>query len=350
MFKRHTVIVLGAAVSAEVGLPLGWALKSKIADMLPKDSGAGDDNVRFGLLSGAPLSDIQQRIGACREILRALPKAASIDNLVEHRGADEAFKLCAKVGIIAAILAGERKSRLYVEESKIGQGNIDAEGSSYADLFRILVGNAARSQLSEAISRVAFVNFNYDRCLEHYLYDWMIGYSGLPSSQAAELVNSLKILRPYGTIAPLPMLARGARHVRFGSNLVGLELQELASNILTFSEERRSETDYAVRELMANASQIVMLGCAFHRQNLELLKPETAKFTHAYGTCYHPPPMDESSVGLPTLETYAEPTRRSFEETFQRWARDPSLPTPQVTFEPLTAKHFIAKHAPLWAA
>lgn len=37
MLKPNTALILGAAMSAEVGMPLGKGLKGKIADVLPRE-------------------------------------------------------------------------------------------------------------------------------------------------------------------------------------------------------------------------------------------------------------------------------------------------------------------------
>lgn len=338
MFKPGTVIVLGAAVSNEVGLPLGAGLKTKIAGILPSE-GSGDDYVRGALFNDGGLD---ANVPAVRGILSALPRAASIDNLIEHRGLDPAFKHCAKVGIVASILQGERQSRLFSKS-----GNLAAEDTTYADLFRIIVGNASVAALPDALSRVSFINFNYDRCLEHYLFDWLKGYSGLAASEASRLVGNLTVVRPYGTVGPLPQSE--SEGVHFGQDLGRVDLNALAANILTFSEERKSGVDTAVRSIMREARQLIFLGCAYHPQNMKLLTPDYIPFEETYGTCYAPPPADDHS--RPSLEGFAGPMIEAFQGTIYRWpAPDGYQGGRRVRFEALTSRQLVAKYAAEWIA
>jgi hypothetical protein len=348
MFKKNTVIVLGAAVSHEVGLPLGWGLKNRILEILP-DQQSGNEYVRQALFMQ---QNVNVNAPACREIRRALPKAASIDNLIEHRGDDPAFTHCSKVGIIAAIVEGERASDLYRPEGAT-LGTISAEQTSYADLFRIMVGSASRAKLPQALRRVKFINFNYDRCLEHYLFDWLIGYSGLNPVEAAHLVsNELKVVRPYGSIGRLPIgLPQAAStDVAFGADLRELDLNGLAENILTFSEERGSDVDVAVKQMMTEADQLIVLGCAFHPQNIALLEPPTSRFRNAYGTCYVIPPKDPEGHSSPDLDRFALPTAKAFHAAFENMKlADGWIGIRNLTFEALTTKQLIAKFAPRWS-
>lgn len=334
MFKAGTVFILGAAVSAEVGLPLGWGLKSKINDLLPTPSGGGDDYVRATLLNRF---GVDEGMAAAAALARALPRAASIDNLVEHRGANNAFKSCAKIGIAAAILNGERTSRLYRGPSK-PFGSIEAEDTTYADIFRLMVGNAGTNQLADAISRVSFINFNYDRCLEFFLIDWLVGYSGLEPKDAVRLVDGLKVVRPYGSLGT----------AGFGQELRRVDLGGVAENILTFSEERGSAVDLEVHEVMAKAEQLIFLGCAYHPQNLRLLRPEWCRFGYAYGTCYMPPPQDPLALSVPSLSEFATPTAMAFEHELRHWSRHPHDSLWNVVFQSLTAKQLVAKYAAEW--
>lgn len=348
MLKPNTALILGAAMSAEVGMPLGEGLKGQIADVLPRQQ-FGDDHVRDALFTHG---DFARNVAACNAIRSALPKAASIDNLIEHRGHDRDFKHCAKVGIVAAILHAERKSDVYrAPRQTTGSVEIrneltgEVRDTTYAHLFRLIVGNASVRDLAAAIGRVQVINFNYDRCLEHYFHDWLVGYSGLDQAQAWNLVDQLQVVRPYGGIGRLARLENMPSRpaVPFGAILAGLDLNGLADNILTFSEERGSEIDARVKQMCSTAEQVIFLGCAYHPQNLKLLKAEVARPRRFYGTCYTPPPQDKLSQ--PSLESFCAPTRHSFETALQAW---PSQGATTTQFEPLTCRQLVAKYAPLW--
>ncbi len=347
MFKKNTLLVLGAAVSHEVGMPLGSGLKKCILDALPSQN-AGDRFVRGTLYEGP---DFATNLRACDEIRTALPKAVSIDNLVEHRSGDAAFLRCAKVGIVAAILKSEAQSLVYRAEGATVGSILTADPSTYEALFQIIVARASVGGLEDAVRSVRVVNFNYDRCLEHYFHDWLVGYSGLDHSHAWRVVEALPVVRPYGTVGPLAkMSGRSSKPVPFGARLEGLNLNELAGNILTFSEERASETDDRVREYVELSEQIIFLGCAYHPQNLALLRPNRSSWNTAYGTCYIVPPEDKMSH--PNLDTFSAPTAAAFTKAIQGWPVDNALIQAKQRiplFEPLTCLQLTEKYRVEWS-
>lgn len=112
MLKRGTLFILGAAVSSEIGFPLGNALKQRIIELIPSDRSAGSDFIRTVNLNfgdgGWP---------ACKALQTALGYAPSIDNLIEHRSDDETLRDVAKVAIAAVIAAGERASVQSIKNS-----------------------------------------------------------------------------------------------------------------------------------------------------------------------------------------------------------------------------------------
>jgi hypothetical protein len=46
--------------------------------------------------------------------------------------------------------------------------------------------------------------FNYDRCIEQYLFHALQDYYGVSPHEASAMMASLKIFRPYGKIGDLP--------------------------------------------------------------------------------------------------------------------------------------------------
>jgi hypothetical protein len=226
--------------------------------------------------------------------------------------------------------------------------------TTFAELFRLIIGNVNVADISEAFSRVAFVNFNYDRCLEQFFFTALMQYSGLDTAEAAKHVSGLKVLHPYGWIGPLSWMTGDEFHgtrVTFGSELYAFNLLEQAMNIRTFSEERGSEEDAEIRAVMAEARQLVFLGCAFHPQNLKLIQPDENKIERAYGTCYMVP--SEDKFASPPMETFAIPTARAFYETLANWRRTSprmTLAERQVNFEPLTCRQLVGKYGGQWTS
>jgi hypothetical protein len=61
-------------------------------------------------------------------------------------------------------------------------------------LFSIAIANHKLSELQNAFNNVTFVNFNYDRCIEQYLF-WSLQRIGVPQADAVDIVGRLSIIR-----------------------------------------------------------------------------------------------------------------------------------------------------------
>ena len=121
---------------------------------------------------------------------------------------------------------------------------------------------AYREKNRSVFENVTIICFNYDRCIEQFLTYWLISVYGISYGDAQELVAGLKILRPYGAVAPLPI--GGGAGVDFGANLRFLDLRPLIQNIKTFTEQIGDENVMSeIRSAVAGAETIVFLGFAY---------------------------------------------------------------------------------------
>jgi hypothetical protein len=145
--------------------------------------------------------------------------------------------------------------------------------------------------------------------------------------------------------------APDTRRVAFGASLRDVKLNSQAANIRTFSEERGTEDDKLIKLAVQEADQLIFLGCAPHKQNLALIRPQQNKLGRCFGTCYLPPPEDRHAK--PSMESFAAPTGASFGVAIRSWPRPQSLLgmfEDQTIFEPLTSLQFVAKHGIQWIA
>lgn len=298
MFRSKTLFILGAGSSAEVGMPVGEKLKSLISNKLNieydgySNLTSGDRGIARALLRYAErdgsYSDlkVRQQIEKAQSLRRALPHAISIDNLLDARRDDKVAEICGKLGIFQSILEAERRSQIFVSERKpINFGALNDAWFSY--FVKILAEDVSKEEVGIIFNNVAFINFNYDRCLEHYLMHALLDYYDLEEKTAIDTVKRLKVLRPYGSVGKLswqddnPNFSTAFGDDRYLANNdlysldKGVQLLNAANQIKTFNE--KNHEPQALKELHAileEAENIVFLGFAFHRQNLELLKPE----------------------------------------------------------------------------
>ena len=285
MFQSKTLFVVGAGASKEAGLPTAIKLTATIANMVDikfrnfNEQFSGEHEIANALRShvrdvdGRP-GDINPYLHACWHIRDAMPQAISIDNFIDHQG-DEKIDLCGKLAIVRSILEAERKSLIFFDER---QGNSTLnyeglEGTWYKSFMQILTDGCRKENINQLFEDVSFVIFNYDRCIEHFLFNTLQNYYGIQSDEAAILMQALKIIHPYGMVGRMQWQGE-LDGIPFGTNIGGSRLLSLAGQIKTFTQ--RVEDKAAITEIhqvVQEAEVVVFLGFSFHPQNMELIKP-----------------------------------------------------------------------------
>ncbi|MDP1736710.1 MAG: hypothetical protein Q8L23_04640 [Caulobacter sp.] len=287
---------------------------------------------------------------------RALPLSVSIDNLIEHRSEEPALVECAKICIAAAILDAEANSLLAPDENRITPLT-NARESGLFHLFQIIMPGLGADTVRAGLANVAFVNFNYDRCLELFLYEALQTHSGFSEREAARVVSGLPIWHPYGVIGRLPWQDGEGDPVPFGAFHPGTNLSSMAEGLKTFSEEISDSDDLrAMRTAIAEAVRIVFLGLAFNEQNMKLMRPPQGICTdQIFGTCFKPPPSGgDSNIAV---ATFAKPDIDTFEDELLSWKIEveevgfsqflPRVSLPKELypgFEALTCRQLLAKY------
>ncbi|MCH8347927.1 MAG: SIR2 family protein [Proteobacteria bacterium] len=210
-----------------------------------------------------------------RKIADAIYQISSIDSFIENHHGDQEIELCGKLGICEAILKAEAKSLMFVNPRK-AEARMDFANLSptwYGSLFQLLISNAQHGNLDKIFENVSFVVFNYDRCLEQFFYKSLINVFKISENEVAEIVKTIKIYHPYGTVGSLPW--QGIQSpIPFGDQLEAVELLNLSSQIKTYSEQVKEKTIIApVRHSMGQAEAVIFLGFGFHSQNMDILTP-----------------------------------------------------------------------------
>jgi hypothetical protein len=282
MFRAKTVLVIGAGASVEVGLPIGSLLLTQIAEALDirfefgSRQVKGDhvivDALRTILNEQGGVEKINQHLAAARQLVSSSEHALSIDNVIEALE-DEKVERVGKLGIARKILEAEDKSAHFRAQYD-SRDNLDVKNFSdswYGNLAKLLTENVIKSEIAQIFSNLEIVNFNYDRCLEQFLPFAISAYYGIDLGQARELLTTLPIHRPYGSVGKLPWQPGDRPSVAFG-NATSRSLADVVPEIRTFTETvDDGEELSAIRNAVATADRIVFLGFAFHRQNVELI-------------------------------------------------------------------------------
>ena len=290
MPKRDIVFVIGA--SSEVNLPVGAKLKHQLADLLnihreryASDTWSGDELIFRSLnihIKDNALSprDLDVYLAAARAIRDAMPLALSIDNYLDTHNKDEKIRLCGKLAIIRGILKAEQNSSpLYLPGKNIHE-HPDFSGLEQTWLnsfFQLITENCEITDLASRLKSIVLIIFNYDRCVEHFLYHALQKYYRITPDEAADLMNGMPIYHPYGTVGHLPWQP-GKNSVIFGNDPSAQQLLVLAQQIKTFTEgtDPGSSEILAIRQSISKANVLVFMGFAFHKLNIELLTADRA--------------------------------------------------------------------------
>jgi hypothetical protein len=287
-----TLYIVGAGASSEANLPTGSQLKKSIADLLDiqfKDGlsqSSGDRCIFEALRIHARQPEVIEKnintyIHAAWRIRDAMPLAISIDNFIDTHNSDRNIELCGKLAIVRSILDAERSSLLYIDDSNsYNELNFSVvESTWYTSFMRLLTENCVEEDLSKRLKSITLIVFNYDRCIEHFLYNSLQNYYGLESDEAGNLVNEIEIYHPYGVVGSLPwQCIQGSQVVKYGANPHPKQLLELASLIRTFTEgtDPKSSEILSIRNNLVEADKIVFLGFAFHKLNMNLMMPDSS--------------------------------------------------------------------------
>jgi hypothetical protein len=286
--KNRLILVVGAGASRELGLPTGAELKSKIAALLDIqfangfEQSKGDYQVCASLKErvrqeGDPRQDINPHLHAAWRIRDAMPQAISIDNFLDTHQGDEKIELCGKLGIVKAILEAEKASNIYID-SRSAQSQLnylELEKCWLNPFFRLLTENCRVGDLEARLRSVSLIVFNYDRCIEHYLFHAIQNYYGIGAPESAHLISGIRIFHPYGTVGNLEW-QNNRDTVPFGGSVTPSKLLAIATRIKTFTEGTDPESSEVlnIRKGIAEAERVLFLGFAFHRLNMNLIQPD----------------------------------------------------------------------------
>lgn len=291
MFKQTTTIIVGAGASCELGLPSGDDLKSQILTLLSpaKDNAYGfSDPLMQELMRarvGSDMWKMQDKLAPVRiaadRIRRGLPLALSIDNFLHAHQGDVEVEHLGKTAIAIAILRAESRSLLIKRTPAIlrsmGQSDTADPSLDNEELLRtwhmlfaqLLLSQIHRENINRAFRDIRFVIFNYDRCLEQFLWMALQAYFDISQNNAAHILSGVSFIHPYGSLGPLPWEDK-VDAVEFGGK-GGADYANLGSRIRTFTESVESEVGQCVKEAVAEAETILVLGFGYLDQNLHVV-------------------------------------------------------------------------------
>lgn len=328
-----TVYVVGAGASFEANLPTGNELKDRIAGLLDmrfefNTQNSGDYEIQQALRQHThedrSLKTLNSYLHECRHISENMPLAISIDNFIDSERGNEKLALCGKLAIVKSILKAERNSSLYFDRNRSERRfNFSSlENTWYLSFFRTLTENCNKEDLGPRFENITLIIFNYDRCIEHFLFHALMSYYRLDNQQAAELVSNIEIIHPYGTVGSLEWQDRASSTaIEFGGELHVRRLIDYAERIRTFTEGAHSEYMDSLISSMRFTERLIFLGFAFHRLNMDLIGGETNERyenphnIECYATAYETSQSDQVAIQNSINHLYSNPVSSNIENT-----------------------------------
>lgn len=314
MFANKTVFVVGAGASVELNLPTGDMLMPRIRVALQSDQsqngwGFGNSAIVTALVHSlrarfgdSAFAHMEQYRTAAQKIVRALPYARSIDTYLESQKHDGYVVHLGKLAITSCILDAEKES--YLIRDKANPMNARMVGESWYDpLAKMLTSGHNPESIQTVFNNVSFVTFNYDRCLETFLYRMLDEYFDANALQIEAALVNANIVHAYGQVGRLPWQTRSRGvddPVPFGGpqNQDSMTaLADVANGIKTYTETADSGVADTIKGLMTSAETIVFMGFGYLKQNLELLRPiGTPNVKRILGTAYGLSSADREAV------------------------------------------------------
>jgi len=306
MFRARTLLVLGAGASAEVGMPIGSKLLTDIVKLIDIKfehwtQSSGDHHLlealKIILQQGADVALLNEHLHAAWQLCASAQQALSIDNVIDALE-DEKVERMGKLGIVRAIHEAERQSSYF----RGYEGQFDGldvgkfKGTWYEWLTNLLTQDVKKSQVGSIFDNLEIINFNYDRCLEHYLPHSLGNYYGLATHEIQAIMPNLVVHRPYGVAGKLPWQPGDMPSVEFGGGRSN-HTAEAASQIRTFTEQvEEGDALIRIRAAASSAERIVFLGFAFHRQNVELIAAQAPSNSEILATAFEVSKSDRDVI------------------------------------------------------
>jgi hypothetical protein len=280
VFKRKTLFVLGAGASFEAGLPLGAGLATTISTKMnilldhDRHTGTGDRSLFEGFrrFHANEMREYQKAAWLTRD---GLPLARSIDDFLDLHKNNARVTHYAKATIVKTILEAEKRSKLWVDPSNIYNTIPSASIADtwYVKFMHLLTPGGDIERLDTLFENIAFIIFNYDRCLEHFLVHAIAHLYGVDLRQSYEVVGKINIVHPYGSVGRLLLPHTDQTGgVPFGGER---DYVMAAKEIKTYTEQITEGEDVTrMKTMVEEAKTIIFLGFAFHEPNMTLLRPD----------------------------------------------------------------------------
>jgi hypothetical protein len=265
LITQPTVFVIGAGASQPFGLPLGGELRVNILDRYNRDEGRA-----LVLTNTTPFGrgQIDHFVNALR-----FSGLSSVDSFLERR---PEFMEIGKAMMGIELLHGEEHEQLW---------------RSSNNWLTYLYGHMIGNSLDEfANNKVAFVTFNYDRCIEHFFFVSLKNSFGRSDEETAQVARKIKVVHLHGRLGHLPW-QEGNTPIEFGDNQIDVRKMNIVTKEIKVVHEDHTadgrDADFDLAHVMlAHAHRVYLLGFGFGARNVQRIKLDVLTPRVFDGTAY----------------------------------------------------------------
>ena len=292
--KYNNVFILGAGASKPYGFPLGLELNNLIRKYfynnmdlyINRELRSPSDAIYTLLLNNAKW--FSEEFNKVQDVL--IDKYLNINKNFVEQG---------KISIISEIYKSEFSSVLPL-------ANYDIKGDWYSYLYKKIISGFKFENIKDleqiyCQNKISFITFNYDRSLEHYLFESLFGLfknAGGSRKVLANILSKIPILHIYGKIGNLPW-QKGYDHIKFyneekkvlsfgnlnnyNSIKVALKYNDMIQ--IMYEQRKISQDIIDAKKMIKDADRVFFLGFGYDPDNVELLDlPKLLKGKEVFGT------------------------------------------------------------------
>lgn len=301
MIKNKTTIIVGAGASVDVGFPVGKDLKLDIAKILEVETSRfhitlknQDMNKCLQALSKNSSSSFAELAQKSNYISKQMKKAASIDNFLHAKRADPDILAIGKLAIALVISQCEHNSILSIKPNETRDLS-RADKYFLSDFMNLFIRGHSFDDLGKSAENLSFIIFNYDRCVEHYVYHWLTEYF---DEDCNALFNKITFQHTYGSLGDYQP-GRDAFHKNRpeGPFLnAHLDLPPIAELLKVFTEQESSDVLASIEQIVRISSALIFLGFAYEEQNMRFFPRSDNINKQVFGTTFGFSEADQKSI------------------------------------------------------
>ncbi len=261
MIETETLFILGAGASTPYGYPTGKELRKYICKQLPSSIG---NYIRHG--DHPQIQVGKEKLMEELDVFTDVFFKSSTFSIDLFLARNPSYEHIGKISIIASILEKEK-------QSGFREDSIFPDRDWYSYLYHRMTQTLTDPEYFQQYekNKVSFITFNYDRSLEHFLYESLINsfkdkIGNRPLSKNDIL--PFEVVHVYGKIAPLHW--QSDNHLEYGCDLK-IDAEQYTDNIGVIYSRADEKAILKAVNLIKKAERIFFLGFGFADENLGVL-------------------------------------------------------------------------------